>query len=122
MSDNWSSAPFSNASPAKYAAWVKWVQASDPQPPGHPPPTKLHPQIVLRSDLLAMRPPLSQPLFHQGMRLCQPLSVSLPRFTMRQMFGQGPEYRFSAGGQRLQLTQPPWVKPEWTVKQERTDT
>jgi len=121
MSDIWSNVPFSDASPAKYATWVKGVQSSVPQPPDQVPPPKLPPQIVLRNELLAMRPPLSPPVFQQGMRLCQPLSVKLPRFTLRQMFGQGPEYRFSSGGQQLQLTQPLWVKPEWTVKQERTD-
>jgi len=66
--------------------------------------------------------PFLSPVFHQGMRMCQPLSVNMPRFTMRQMFDQGPEYRFSSREQQLQLTKPLWVKPEWTVKQERTDT
>jgi len=85
-------------------------------------PVKLHPRMVLRSDLLAMRPPLSQPVFHQGMRMCQPLSVNMPRFTMQQMFGQGSEYRFSSRGQQLQLTRPLWVKPEWIIKHEKTDS
>jgi len=122
MSDIWSNVPFSDAPHDKYAAWMTWVQSSVPQPPGQVQPPKLPPQIVLRNDLLAMRPPISQPVSHQGMRMCQPLSVNLPRFTMQQMFGQGPEYRFSSRGQQLQLAKPLWVKPEWTVKQERTDT
>jgi len=66
MSDTWSNVPFSDASHGKYAAWVTWIRSSLSQPPDQVPPTKLHPQIVLRSDLLAMKPPISQPRFPSG--------------------------------------------------------